>query len=303
MIPTPAPFASCSTLPAEKLTTAPSNLSLEQIDAPLVEKFLSYLEERRSNLPATRNVRLAAIKSFFRFLEYRQPDALDQIRRVLAIPFKNTVSGLVPYLHLAEMQAVLDAPDPGTRLGVRDRALLSVAVCGGLRASEIVGLRMEDVALNPPSIFVRGKGRRERSLPLWKETATALRAWIAIRGEQAVPELFVNSRGQHMSRWGVAHILNKHVTAASEACPSLRTKRVSPHVLRHTCAMFTLQATHDIRKVALWLGHSDPATTEVYTRTDPSEKLQAIEAIIPPTLRRGRFRAPDKLLDLLRSKP
>ena len=248
-------------------------------------------------------MRLAAIKSFFHFLEYRQPAALDQIRRVLAIPFKKTVSKLVHYLQMEEVQAILDAPDPTTRLGIRDRAMLYVAVCAGLRASEIVGLRINDLALNPVSIFIRGKGRKERSLPLWKETATALRAWLAIRGDRSVPELFVNSRGQQLSRWGVAYILNKHVTTASQVCPSLLKKQVSPHVIRHTCAMLTLQATQDIRKVSLWLGHSNPATTEIYTRTDPSEKLEAIEAITPPNLRKGRFRPPDKLLDLLRSKP
>jgi site-specific recombinase XerD len=288
---------------SQELKVSPSNLWLEQIDAPLVEKFLQYLEDQRDNAPSTRNVRLAAIKSFFRFLEYRQPAALDQIRRVLAIPFKKTVSGLVHYLQMEEVQSILDAPDPSTRLGIRDRALLYVALCGGLRASEIVGLRKDDLTLAPPSIFVRGKGRRERSLPLWKEAATTLRAWLAIRGDRSVPELFVNSRGQQMSRWGVAYILKKHVTTASQVCPSLLKKQVSPHVIRHTSAMFTLQATQDIRKVALWLGHSDPATTEVYTRTDPSEKLEAIEAIIPPNLRKGRFRPPDKLLDLLRPKP
>ena len=288
---------------SQELKVSPSNLDLDQIDALLVEKFLKHLEDQRDNAPSTRNVRLAAIKSFFHFLEYRQPAALDQIRRVLAIPFKKTVSGLVHYLQMEEVQAILDAPDPTTRLGIRDRAMLYVAVCAGLRASEIVGLRINDLALNPVSIFIRGKGRKERSLPLWKETATALRAWLAIRGDRSVPELFVNSRGQQLSRWGVAYILNKHVTKASQVCPSLLKKTVSPHVIRHTCAMFTLQATQDIRKVALWLGHSNPATTEIYTRNDPSEKLEAIEAIIPPNLRKGRFRPPDKLLDLLRTKP
>jgi len=288
---------------SQELKVSPSNLDLDQIDALLVEKFLQHLEDQRDNAPSTRNVRLAAIKSFFHFLEYRQPAALDQIRRILAIPFKKTVSRLVHYLQMEEVQAILDAPDPTTRLGIRDRALLYVAVCAGLRASEIVGLRINDLALNPVSIFIRGKGRKERSLPLWKETATALRAWLAIRGDRSAPELFVNSRGQQLSRWGVAYILNKHVTKASQVCPSLLKNKVSPHVIRHTCAMFTLQATQDIRKVALWLGHSNPATTEIYTRTDPSEKLEAIEAIIPPNLRKGRFRPPDKLLDLLRSKP
>lgn len=159
---------------------------------------------------------------------------------------------------------------------------------------------MDDLSLRPPSVLVRGKGRRERALPLWKETARALRAWLAVRGNLPVPEIFVNARGGELSRWGVAHILRKHTTAASKLCPSLRRKRVSPHVLRHTCAMTILQATNDLRKVSLWLGHNDMGTTEVYVRADPSEKLEAVEAITPQKLRRGRFEPTDKLLALLK---
>ena len=285
---------------SQELKRTPSGLSLEDIDAPLIARFLEHLETARNNRPCTRNVRLAAIKSFFRFLEYREPAALDQIRRVLAIPFKRTDSRLVPYLVHEEVQAVLDAPNPQTRDGVRDRALLHLAVSAGLRVSEITGLRMNDLSLQPPSVLVHGKGRKERVLPLWKETAAALRAWLAVRGEPPVPEVFVNARGRQLSRWGVAYILEKHVKAASKQCPALLAKRVSPHVLRHTCAMTVLRATKDIRKVSLWLGHSGMGTTEVYTRADPSEKLEAIEAITPPMLRTGRFRPPDKLLALLK---
>jgi site-specific recombinase XerD len=222
------------------------------------------------------------------------------IRRILAIPFKRTIARLVPYLGREQMQAILNAPDPQTRAGIRDRALLHIALAAGLRVSEIIGLCIDDLTLQPPSIRVRGKGRRERLLPLWKATTTALRAWLAVRGQVSVPEIFVSARGQQLTRWGVAFVLRKHVKAASQRCPSLLEKRVSPHVLRHTCAMVALQATHDIRKVALWLGHSCPGTTEVYTRADPTEKLEAINAITPPTLRKGRFRAPDKLLALLK---
>jgi site-specific recombinase XerC len=147
-----------------------------------------------------------------------------------------------------------------------------------------------------------GKGRRERSLPLWKETTTALRAWLAVRGDVGCTELFVNSRGEPLSRKGVEYLLAKYVKIASVRHPSLTRKRVSPHVLRHTCAMHTLQATRDIRKVALWLGHANVQTTEIYVRADPSEKLEAIEALVPPRLRRGRFQAPDRLLAMLNPK-
>jgi site-specific recombinase XerD len=287
---------------AKKLKVAPSMVRLEQLDATLISGFLEHLEAARENAAQTRNIRLAAIRSFFRFLEHRQPAALEQIRRVLAIPFKRTNSRLVPYLAQNEVQALLDAPNPTTREGIRDRAMLHLAVSAGLRVSELIGLRMESVALDSMTIRVRGKGRRERSLPLWKTTAMALRAWLAIRGAIAAPELFVNARGAPLSRWGFAYVLQQHARMAGKKCHSLPNKKLSPHVLRHTSAMFVLQATHDIRKVSLWLGHSNLATTEIYTRADPTEKLEAIEAIVPPHLRKGSFRPPDKLIELLKAK-
>lgn len=287
---------------AKSLKVTPSQLTLEQLDATLISAFLEYLEQVRQNSPDTRNVRLAAIRSFFRFLEYRHPAALEQIRRVLAIPFKKTDTRLVPYLTHKEVQALLDAPDPATRKGIRDRAMLHIAICAGLRVSELVGLQINDVALPLMSIRVHGKGRRERAIPLWKVTATALRAWLAIRGTVAVSEVFVNARGEQMSRWGFAYVLKRHVETAQRHCPSLSSKQVGPHVLRHTCAMIVLQATQDIRKVSLWLGHANLATTEIYTRADPSEKLEAVNAIVPPHLRKGVYRPPDKLLALLRDR-
>ena len=163
-------------------------------------------------------------------------------------------------------------------------------------------MRTDDVAPQSASIRVLGKGRRERALPLWKTTAAALRAWLAIRGPVASPELFVNARGEPFSRWGIAYVLRRHTETAGRKCLTLHGKQVSPHVLRHTCAMVVLQATRDIRKVSLWLGHSNLTTTEVYVRADPTEKLEAIEAVVPPSLRKGRFRPPDKLLALLKTK-
>jgi site-specific recombinase XerD len=288
---------------SKRLEVRPSDLYLEQIDAPLVVAFLEHLETARGNTPSTRNNRLAAIKAFFRFLEHRLPSAMEQIRRVLAIPTKKTDTRLVPYLSSQETDALLNAPDPSTRAGLRDRAMLVLALTAGLRVSELVGLRMDDLTLQPsPTIHVRGKGRRERVLPLLKETASALRAWLRVRGDVSVPEVFVNARGQQLSRWGVEHILKKHLATARDQCPSLLNKPVSPHVLRHTCAMVVLQATGDIRKVALWLGHSNIQTTEVYTRTDPTEKLEAITAITPLKLRKGLFRPPDKLIALLKGR-
>lgn len=287
---------------AKRLVTQPSALTLEQLDVPLVLAFLDDLESVRGNSARTRNARLAAIKSFVHFLEYRVPSCLEQIRSLLAIPSKKIDETLVPYLTRDEMQAVLDSPDPRTRDGVRDRAMLHLAFAAGLRVSELVGLRLNEVVLQPqPGIHVRGKGRRERVLPLWKTTAKALRAWLALRGEGSCPELFRNARGGPLTRDGFEYILAKHVAVAATKMPSLQAKRVSPHVLRHSCAMHTLEATHDIRKVALWLGHASVQTTEIYLRADPTAKLEAMDAVLPPELRRGRFRAPDKLIASLRA--
>jgi integrase/recombinase XerD len=295
-------FQSLFEFAAGKLKLAPSALMLEQLDGTLISAFLEHLETTRGNSAETRNIRRAAIRSFFRFLQHREPAAIGQVRRVLAIPFKKTDTRLVSHLVQEEMQALLDAPDPSTRAGVRDRAMLHLAVCAGLRVSELTGLLVEDVDPQSAGIRIRGKGRRERALPLSKTTATALRAWLAIRGPIASPELFVNARGQPISRWGIAYVLRRHTEAAHQRCSTLRGKQVSPRVLRHTCAMVVLQATRDIRKVSLWLGHSNLTTTEVYVRADPSEKLAAIEAVVPPSLRKGKFRPPDKLLRLQKAK-
>ncbi|MFZ0591946.1 MAG: tyrosine-type recombinase/integrase [Bryobacteraceae bacterium] len=287
---------------ALKLRTAPAALMLEQLDATLISAFLEHLQNTRRNSAETRNIRLAAIRSFFRFLQHREPAAVEQVRRILAIPFKKTDSRLVSHLVREEMQAWLDAPDPSMRAGIRDRAMLHLAVCAGLRVSELTSLRIDNVAPQSASIHIIGKGRRERALPLWKTTAAALRAWLAVRGPIASPEVFVNARGEPFSRWGIAYILRRHVKTVNQKCSMLHGKRVSPHVLRHTCAMIVLQATQDIRKVSLWLGHSNLTTTEIYVRADPTEKLEAIEAIVPPSLRKGKFRPPDKLLALLKAK-
>src|SRR3989475_1427823 len=217
---------------SERLKVAPSQLQLEQLDAPLIVSFMNHLETARANGPSSRNVRLAAIKSFMHFMEFREPSAMEHIRRILAIPPKKADTRLVRHLTAEEMQAVLDAPDPTGWDGLRDRAMLHLCFAGGLRVSELVGVRLADLTLQPhASILVHGKGRRERSLPLWKITATALRAWLAVRGALAVPELFVNTQREPLTRAGFEYILEKHVESAVKRCPSLATKRISPHVL------------------------------------------------------------------------
>jgi len=267
---------------AKRTRTKPSQLHIEQLDAALILDFLGHIERERGNGATTRNVRLAAIKTFMRYVEHRVPSALEQIGQIYAIPTKRHDQTLIRHLTMEEVRAILNAPNLTTRLGLRDRAMMHLCFAAWAARLGVGGSQ--------------GKGRKERCLPLWKETAADLRAWLTVRGNVRVPELFVNAEGAPMTRSGFDYVLDKHARAAAERCPSLRGRPVSPHQLRHSCAVVMLQATHDIRKVALWLGHADIRTTEVYLRMDASEKLEAVEAVIPPELRRGRFKAPDALI-------
>ena len=205
---------------SERLKVPPSALCLEQLDAPLVVGFLHHLETERGNGPRSRNIRLAAIKSFMHFLEYRVPAALEQIRRILAIPAKKADTRLVRHLTVEEIKSLLDAPEPTRRDGIRDRAMLHLCFAGGLRVSELVGLRIDQLTLQgQASLLIHGKGRKERCLPLWKETASALKAWLAVRGAVSAPELFLNARGQPMTRSGFEYILRKHAKLPQSAVP------------------------------------------------------------------------------------
>ena len=232
--------------------------------------FLAYLETERGNSPSTRTTRLAAITSFMRFVEYRVPSILEQSRRVLAIPTQKTPVPLVKHLSMTEMQAILDAPALRTRSGLRDRAMLHLCFAAGLRGAELLTLPLTAVTFHPaPAVRVLGKGRRDRSLPLWNQTVDDLRAWVAVRGEARVPELFLNAQGRGMTREGFAYLLRTDVRSATQSCPSLAGKHVTPHVFRHTCAMMILQATGDLRKVSLWWGHADMQTTEASSGQPP----------------------------------
>lgn len=287
-----------------QLGKSPSELSLEDFDAPMVRDFLEHLERDTGNTARTRNLRLTAVRSFMRYVEYEAPSALEQVRRVLAISSKRTEQRLINYLSKEQMKAILDAPDPRTRYGIRDQAMLYLGLAAGLRVSELVGLRLDAVELDGPypSILVCGKGRQQRRLPLWKEAARVLRAWLSVRGNAPTPEVFLNARGETLTCAGFTYILTKHVKTATACSPGLARKRITPHVLRHTCALNSLQATRDIRKVALWLGHASLKSTEIYLRADPTEKLNAIESALPPELRRGVFRVEDQLIAWLSSE-
>lgn len=286
---------------AKRLKVRPSDLQIEQLNGGLVLDFLDHIESDRANTPRTRNARLAAIRSFFRFLEYRAPACLDVAMQAQAIPAKRVAQPLVDYLTRAELQAVLDAPDRRTRSGARDSAMLHLAYACGLRVSELTGLQLGDV--NQPAtdtIHVLGKGRRERVLPLWKETQTVLRDWLRIRPPSKDHAVFLNARGEAIGRHGFASRLTTHIKTAQRSVPALARKKVTPHVLRHTCAVHTLEATGDIRRVALWLGHSSVTSTEIYLRIDPTQKLDILDAGAAPQIKKGTFTGvSDRLLAML----
>jgi len=264
-------------------------------------RFLDEIETGRGNSARTRNARLIAIRTFFRYVEYQVPACLDQALRIRALPKKRTDAALIDYLTRDEIQALLTAPDPRTASGARDRAMLHLAYAAGLRAAELLSLRLEDFPdRSLATVRIKGKGRRERVLPLWRETQAMLRAWLAVRPQAKTPELFLNRSGEPMTRDGFAHRLAQQVAVAAQKQPSILHKRVTPHVLRHSCAMHTLAATGDIRKVALWLGHASIRTTETYLRVDPAEKLAVLAAHAPPPVKPGRFKPPsDKLMTML----
>jgi site-specific recombinase XerD len=286
---------------ADRLKIRPSDLHVEHLDTELILDFLDYVESDRANSSRTRNARLAAIRSFFRYLEYRVPACLDICMRIRAIPSKRISQPLVDFLSRSELQALLNAPDRHSRFGLRDRAMLHLAYACGLRVSELTGLRLCDIGQPAEdTIHVLGKGRRERLLPLWKETRTVLKDWLHVRPPVKDTAIFLNACGGPISRHGFASRLAVHVETAKNSAPSLGHKNVTPHVLRHTCAIHTLEATGDIRRVALWLGHSSVTSTEIYLRIDPVEKLDVLDAGTAPQIRKGTFTGvTDRLLATL----
>ena len=275
---------------AEQIKVRPCALKIEHFTVALLLAFLESLEKVRNNSVGTRNIRLAAIKSFYRYVEYRVPSCLDHALQVRAIPQKRADKPLIDWLDRTEMQAILDAPDTATVAGLRDRAMLHLCYAAGLRVSELTGLTLDSLSGSQlETIRVLGKGRRERELPLWRETKTVLNEWLDVRPAVNNRYLFLNARGRAMSTDGFAYILKQHVATAAQKVPSIDTKRVTPHVLRHSTAMTILHATDDIRKVSLWLGHADIKTTETYVRASPAEKLGILETNTPPSIRSGNF--------------
>lgn len=227
---------------SDQLGKSPSALDLEDLDARMIQDHLAHLERDCRNTSRTRNLRLTAIRSFMKYVEYEVPSALEQTRQILAISNKRTEKRLINHLTREEMNAVLDAPNPNTRTGIRDQAMLYLGFAAGLRASELVGLRLDDIELDGPypSILVRGKARSQRRLPLWKEATRALRAWLAVRGAVPTPEVFLNARGQALTTSGFSYIVKKHARVATQQCSSLSKKEIAPHVLRHYLPFLTM---------------------------------------------------------------
>lgn len=279
---------------------APSDLLLPDLDAPLIGVFLDHLETDRGNGARTRNLRLAAIRSFFRFAASREPAHAAVIQRVLAIPQKRFDRDLVTFLSRTEVEAVLAAPDGATWLGRRDQALLLVAVRTGLRVSELTGLRVEDCVLGVGAhIRCHGKGRKERCTPIDRETGRVLRAWIKNSGAQTSDFVFPSRRRTRLSTDAVERLLEKHLEAASRTCASLALKHVTPHVLRHTTAVHLLEAGVDRAVIALWLGHEGVETTQIYLDADLAMKERALARTAPPHVGRQRFKPSDSLFAFL----
>jgi len=284
-----------------RLRKPPSELLLSELDATFVSAFLQRLEKTRNNSVRTRNARLAAIHSFFRFVALQEPACSAICQRVLAIPMKRFERKLITSLSRPEQEALLAAPDRATWLGRRDHALLVVVLQTGLRVSELRELRCEDVILGTSGAHVRcrGKGRKERSTPLTRSTTSVLRAWLAERTGLPSDPVFPSRRGSLLSRDAVERLVSKYAEAAAAVCPSLSDKRITPHVLRHTTAVGLLRAGNDRAVIALWLGHESIETTQMYLDADLTMKERALARTAPLRAGSGRYRPDDALMAFL----
>jgi integrase len=285
---------------AAKTGKQPSHLDITDLDAPLIGAFLDHLETSRGNTPRTRNARLAAIHSLFGYAALRCPEHAELIARVLAIPAKRYDKALVTWLTEPELTALLAAPDRSTWAGRRDHALILLAAQTGLRISELTGLTTGDLHLGTGAhVSCHGKGRKDRITPLTTATIAVLRAWIAERGGQPGQPLFPTRTGGRLSRDAIEHRLTRHATTAAARCPSIRHKKITAHTLRHTAAMRLLHAGTDTSVIALWLGHEQADTTQIYLHADLALKEQALARTTPLHAKPGRYQPPDQLLAFL----
>ena len=286
----------------QHLNKEPSMLSIEDLNAAFIGSFLNHIEKDRGNCARSRNVRLAAIHSFFKYTALQDPSHSALIQRVLAIPTKRYERKPIDFLTKPEIEALLAAPDQSTWGGRRDSTLLHLAIQTGLRVSELIGLTCKDIVLDSGAhVRCKGKGRKDRCTPLRKQLVAILRSWLRERAGQPDDPLFPNTRGGFLSRDGVEYLLNKHVVVACQKCPSIQKKRVSPHVLRHTAAMELLQHGVDITVIALWLGHESPETTQIYVQANIKMKEKALAKTTPVNVKTGRYQPKDQILTFLKS--
>jgi integrase/recombinase XerD len=286
----------------ETVGIEPSALCVPDLDAPTILAFLDHLEHHRGNAVRSRNIRLSALRTFFRFVALRDPESVTIATRVLAIPRKREDKKLIGYLTRDEMEALLAAPDRSHWGGRRDHALLLTMYNSGARVSEITALHRAQVCFGATTFLdLHGKGRKERTVPLWPQTSRVLQAWFREENAAADQIAFPNARGKPLSRHGVMYLLQQVVHVATAACPSLHTKTVSPHVIRHTTAMHLLQAGVDIAVIALWLGHESLETTHVYLEADLATKERALQKLAPIEAPLARFTPDDPLLAFLTS--
>jgi integrase/recombinase XerD len=282
---------------ASQIGSAPSQLDLVDLDAPLIARFLDHLEHDRGNTIRTRNARLAAIHSLFRYAALDHPEHAETISRVLAIPPKRFDKALISYLTEPEVDALLGSCDQTTWTGRRDRALLLLLVQTGLRISELIGLTCGDLHIGPGAhVACHGKGRKDRITPLTSDTVTVLREWLTERDGRLNTPLFTTRRGDKLSRDAIEHRLNHYARQAADRCSSLHDKTITAHVLRHTTAMRLLHAGVDSSVIALWLGHVSVDTTQIYLHADLTLKEQALARTRPPHTQPGRYQPNDKLL-------
>lgn len=280
----------------------PSSIVLSDLNASAITGFLNYLEKHRGNKPRSRNIRLAAIRSFFHYIAFEEPGHAELIQHVLAVPRKRWHRRLVSFLSLSETETLLKMIDTKAKTGRRDYALLLVASQTGLRVSELTGLTYKDIVFGKGTyLYCHGKGRKERCVPLIKSTARILKNWMQEQGGSSDDPIFMNARGHTLSRDGVAYILKKYVKLAEQKCPSLRTKRISPHVLRHTNAVNLLRAGVDQATIALWLGHESVETTQIYLHADMEYKEKVLSKFAGGKRKSAKYRPDDQLLAFLNS--
>lgn len=279
---------------------SPTGLSIDDLNVETIGEFLNDIENTRKNSARSRNTRLAAIRSFFRFVAVHEPEYMHHCQKILSMPAKRYVKRNVEFLNDCEMQALLNAPDCSTWIGRRDHAVLTIALQTGLRTSELINLQCCDVVLETGAhVRCEGKGRKHRATPLRKKTVAVMKNWLKeLRGSDTDP-LFPTRRGDKMSRDAMEYLVKRHIKAATKFCPSLNGKRVSPHVLRHSTAMDLLHNGIDQTVIALWLGHESIETTQVYIHADMKLKEKALEKMSNPSMNNRRFKPDDKLLSFL----